>query len=139
MFQYLDRHDFITLLILYWNWYKIERMPLSLDKQLLKVGYFFVYNYATARTWLIKCLQARTAVADNLKEMNNMLEEHQLTIEDLPLILEELTRKAKLLIDKRQTKKTPLDKLKVNLEGLYIQLKNVSMSISKVAGNIYKK
>jgi hypothetical protein len=71
--------------------------------------------------------------------MNNMLEEHQLTIEDLPLILEELTRKAKLLIDKRQTKKTPLDKLKVNLEGLYIQLKNVSMSISKVAGNIYKK
>ncbi len=43
---------------------------------------------------------------------------------------------AKEILHKRATKNTPLQKLRRILEGLFVQLKNVSIFIYKHAGNI---
>jgi len=67
--------------------------------------------------------------------MNELLHQYNLTTQDLPIMKQELEEKANSLIYTRQTKKTGLDKLKRSLEGLYIQLKNVSIAISKEAGD----
>ena len=56
---------------------------------------------------------------------------------ELPLIHNELERKAKETIDQRRTKNTPVDKLRRMLEGYYVQLKTVAIKISKEAGNLF--
>lgn len=56
---------------------------------------------------------------------------------DLPLIHNELERKAKETINQRRTKNTPVDKLRRMLEGYYVQLKTVAKEISKEAGNLF--
>jgi len=68
--------------------------------------------------------------------MNELLDHHCLTSEDLPIIKQELEQTATIIIDTRQTSNTGLEKLKRSLEGLYIQLKNVSIAISKEAGDV---
>ena len=56
-------------------------------------------------------------------------------LEDLPEILKELKTKALANLGSRQNRKTPFNKLKRNLEGLFIQMKNVSIFISTQAGD----
>jgi hypothetical protein len=51
----------------------------------------------------------------------------------------QLRRKANDIIHKCQTKNTSLDKLRRNIEGLYIQLKNLTIFIFKQAGKTIKK
>lgn len=60
---------------------------------------------------------------------------NQCNIEDLPEILKELKTKALANLGSRQNRKTPFNKLKRNLEGLFIQMKNVSIFISTQAGD----
>ncbi len=54
-----------------------------------------------------------------------------------PKMLKELQLKAKANMASRQTKKTPVDTLKRNIDGLFIQMKNVSVFILNLAGNFF--
>ena len=55
----------------------------------------------------------------------------------LPRILKDLKLKATQTILGRLTKKTPLDNLKRYLEGVHVEIKNISVFISTQAGNIF--
>ena len=52
-------------------------------------------------------------------------------------LIQENKLKAKETIYQRRTKNTPVDKLRRMLEGYYVQLKTVSIKISKEAGNLF--
>nr|CAH0102906.1 unnamed protein product [Daphnia galeata] len=109
----INRFDFLTQAILYWNWEKIENMPNSLRKNIEK---------------------ARKAVIGQQEKLGGLLKSNGVTVSDLPIIHKELEIKANDIIHKRQTKNTSIDKLRENLEGLFIQMKNVSIFIFKNAG-----
>jgi hypothetical protein len=57
----------------------------------------------------------------------------QVSRKDLPVIYEELRVKAELFCN-RLTKNVSSDKVKHTLEGIYIQIQNLSIAISKQAG-----
>ena len=65
-----------------------------------------------------------------------LLNSNHCNIEELPEILKELKAKAQANLGSRQNRNTPIDKLKRNLEGLFIQMKNVSIFISTQAGDL---
>ncbi|EFX62316.1 hypothetical protein DAPPUDRAFT_337119, partial [Daphnia pulex] len=97
--------DLLSAAIMYWNWGKIERMPSILSKRLKRAS---------------KC------VAVYNDKLTSLLNSNQCNIEDLPEILKELKTKALANLGSRQNRKTPFNKLKRNLEGIFIQMKNVS-------------
>ena len=78
--------------------------------------------------------QARKAVIREQEKLGGLLKSNGVTVSDLPIIHKELEIKANDIIHKRQTKNTSIDKLRRNLEGLFIQMKNVSIFIFKNAG-----
>jgi hypothetical protein len=65
------------------------------------------------------------------------LQSKNIKYSDLPLLHNELERKAKETIYQRRTKNTPVDQLRRMLEGYYVQLKTVAIKISKEAGNLF--
>ena len=67
-------------------------------------------------------------------KLQDLLESYNLENSDLPLIHKELQIKATEIINQRRTNKTPVDTLRRMLEGFYVQLKTVSIKISKEAG-----
>jgi hypothetical protein len=78
---------------------------------------------------------ASKCVAVYNEKLTSLLNSNQCNIEDLPEILKELKTKALANLGSRQNRKTPFNKLKRNLEGLFIQMKNVSIFISTQAGD----
>jgi hypothetical protein len=68
------------------------------------------------------------------KSFASLLEINHCEVEDLPEMLQELMLKAKTNVGSRQLKTTPIDKIKRNIEGLFIQIRNVSIFISTEAG-----
>jgi len=54
---------------------------------------------------------------------------------DLPELLKQVQKKAELSAVSKVTRNTPMDKLKRNLEGTYIQMKNISIFLSNQTGN----
>ncbi|XP_045023333.1 uncharacterized protein LOC116936194 [Daphnia magna] len=110
----INRADFLTLAILYWNWNKIQNMPFLLRNKLQR---------------------ARKEIRKGVTKVEELLQSYNLENGDLPLIHKELERKAIEIIDQRRTKTTPVDKLRRMLEGFYVQLKTVRIKISKEAEN----
>ncbi|XP_045033760.1 uncharacterized protein LOC123475278 [Daphnia magna] len=110
----INRADFLTLAILYWNWNKIQNMPFLLRNKLQR---------------------ARKEIRKGVTKVEELLQSYNLENGDLPLIHKELDRKAIEIIDQRRTKTTPVDKLRRMLEGFYVQLKTVRIKISKEAEN----
>ena len=78
--------------------------------------------------------QARKAVIGQQEKLGGLLKSNSVTVSDLPIIHKGLEIKANDIIHKRQTKNTSINKLSRNLEGLFIQMKNVSIFIFKNAG-----
>ncbi len=68
------------------------------------------------------------------KSFASLLEINHCEVEDLPEMLQELMLKAKTNVGSRQLKTTLIDKIKRNIEGLFIQIRNVSIFISTEAG-----
>ena len=77
-------------------------------------------------------------VIEYKNKLSSLLEINDCHLEDLPTILKELEEKAKTNLASRQTENTPIDTLKRNIEGLFIQMKNVSVFISAQAGTFKK-
>ena len=77
-------------------------------------------------------------VIEYKNKLSSLLEINECHLEDLPTILKELEEKAKTNLASRQTENTPIDTLKRNIEGLFIQMKNVSVFISAQAGTFTK-
>ncbi len=67
-------------------------------------------------------------------KLQDLLESYNLENSDLPLIHKEIQIKATEIINQRRTNKTPVYTLRRMLEGFYVQLKTVSIKISKEAG-----
>ena len=66
------------------------------------------------------------------------MDSNQCEIEELPEIFNDLQKNARINLGSRQNKNTSFDKLKRNIEGIYIQIKNVSIFISTQAGDLIK-
>lgn len=128
--MFLDRTDLLSAAILYWNWGKIERMPSILSNKKKGCITFYMLFLFFGKT--SKCV-----VVYNDK-LTSLLNSNQCNIEDLPEILKELKAKALANLGSRQNRNTPIDKLKRNLEGLFIQMKNVSIFISTQADDLKK-
>lgn len=95
-----------------------------------------MYNYLQFIFFFVKASKCVAVYNDKLA---SLLNSNQCNIEDLPEILKELKKKALANLGSRQNRKTPFNKLKRNLEGLFIQMKNVSILISTQAGDFTKK
>lgn len=78
--------------------------------------------------------QARREIPRADQKLQELLRCLNLKVEDLPSIQKELEDKAREIIYQRRTKKTSVDKLRRMLEGFHIQLKTVSIKVSKEAG-----
>ncbi|KZS01798.1 Uncharacterized protein APZ42_001434 [Daphnia magna] len=132
-----NRTDLLSAAILYWNWGKIERMPSILSKRLKKginkkkwcITFYMLFLFFG---------KASKCVAVYNDKLTSLLNSNQCNIEDLPEILKELKAKALANLGSRQNRKTPIDKLKRNLEGLFIHMKNVSIFISTQADDLKK-
>ena len=78
--------------------------------------------------------KARRLVIEYKNKLSSLLEINKCHLEDLPRILKELEEKVKTNVASLQTVNTPIDSLKRNIEGLFTQMKNVSVFISAQDG-----
>ena len=85
---------------------------------------------------IILCKKARIFVTEYRKKLNSLLDSNQCEIEELPEIFNDLQKNARINLGSRQNKNNSFDKLKRNIEGIYIQIKNVSIFISTQAGDL---
>lgn len=57
---------------------------------------------------------------------------------DLPEIYESLLISANASVDGKLDENTPIDKLQRALEGVYVEIRNVEIFITTIAGTIYR-
>lgn len=82
-------------------------------------------------------IKAENAVPDYSEKLDKLLMDYSLDRKALPQMYRDLRFHARLSLISRLNKSTPLDKLKRNLEGLYVQMKNTQKYITTIAGNIF--
>jgi len=80
--------------------------------------------------WIFWSLKLSTEYEVKFQDMMTELELREV---DLPRMLKDLKQKATETVLVRMTAKTPIDKLKRYLEGIYVEIKNISVFISTQA------